>query len=120
MAKRILVIDDDEDILSIMDILFCEEGYEPILYQTGTTVEHIKLLHPDLIVLDVRIEGFQKTGAQICAEIKKEFELEKIPVILVSAEPDVHELAYGCGANGYINKPFEINNLLTKVKEFLY
>lgn len=119
MAKRILVIDDDQDILSILDIIFVEEGYETILYQSGTTVEHVKILHPDLILLDVRITGFPKTGAQICAEIKNERELESIPVLLVSAEINVPELAESCGANGYVNKPFDIENLLAKVKEFI-
>jgi len=119
MSKRILVIDDDEDILSIIDIIFGEEGYEPILYNTGTTAENIKLLHPDLILLDVRIAGFHKTGAQICTEIKAEFELSNIPVILISAEEDIEALSNGCGANGFVNKPFDINHLLTKVKEFI-
>jgi len=120
MAKRILVIDDDQDILSILDIIFVEEGYETILHQSGTSVEHIKILHPDLILLDVRINGFPKTGAQICTEIKNERELDEIPVLLVSAEINVPELAQSCGANGYVNKPFDIDNLLAKVKEFIY
>ncbi|EDM37782.1 response regulator receiver sensor signal transduction histidine kinase [Pedobacter sp. BAL39] len=120
MTKKILVIDDDEDILSILDILFVEEGYEAILYNTGTTTEQIKILHPDLILLDVRINGFEKTGVQICAEIKNQLELNDIPVLLVSAEMNVDGLARSCGANGYINKPFDIDKLLSKVKEFIF
>jgi len=119
MSKRILVIDDDEDILAIMDILFGEEGYQAILYNTGTTIEQIKLLGPDLILLDVRIEGFAKTGAEICSEIRSEKDLNNVPVLLVSAEADVHSLAENCGANGYINKPFDIDKLLARVKDFI-
>jgi two-component system response regulator VicR len=119
MAKRILVIDDDEDILSILDILFAEEGYEAILQNTGATADQVKLIGPDLILMDVRIIGFSKTGDQICAEIKRELELTDIPVLLFSAEPDVHQRASSCGANGYLNKPFDINKLLEKVKEFI-
>ncbi|MDQ0641203.1 two-component system response regulator VicR [Pedobacter sp. W3I1] len=119
MAKRILVIDDDEDILSILDILFAEEGYEVVLQNTGTTADQVKLIGPDLILLDVRIVGFSKTGDEICAEIKRELELNDIPVLLVSAEHDVHQRASTCGANGYVNKPFDINKLLEKVKEFI-
>ena len=119
MAKKILVIDDDEDILSILDIIFGEEGYEPMLFKTGQTTEQIKLLHPDLILLDVRIAGFHKTGAQICAEIKAQLELAEIPVILISAEQDIEELAHGCGADAFVNKPFDIFHLVTKVKEFI-
>ena len=119
MAKKILVIDDDEDILSILDIIFGDEGYEPMLFKTGKTTEQIKLLHPDLILLDVRIAGFHKTGAEICAEIKAQLELAEIPVILISAEQDVEELAHSCGADAFVNKPFDIFNLVTKVKEFI-
>ena len=120
MAKRILVIDDDKDILYILEIIFAEEGYIPILYETGTTVDQIKVLHPDLILLDVRITGFEKTGDQICAEIKKERELSNIPVLLVSAEIDVDQRAPNCGANGFLNKPFDIEKLLAKVKEYTF
>jgi len=119
MAKRILVIDDDQDILSILDIIFAEEGYEVILQDTGATADEVKLIGPDLILLDIRIAGFSKSGDEICAEIKHELELTAIPVLLVSAEPDVHQRASLCGANGYLNKPFDINKLLEKVKEFI-
>lgn len=119
IAKKILVIDDDEDILSILDIIFCEEGYDAILYKTGTTTENIKVLHPDLILLDVRIAGFHKTGAEICKEIKAQLDMSDIPVILISAEENVMSLAQNCGANGYVNKPFDIYYLLAKVKEFI-
>ena len=119
MAKRILVIDDDEDILSIMDILFADEGYDVILQNTGTTADQVKLIGPDLILLDVRIAGFYKSGDEICAEIKRELELNAIPVLLVSAESDIHQRAISCGANGYLNKPFDINRLVEKVKEFI-
>lgn len=119
MAKRILVIDDDEDILAILDILFTEEGYDAMLYNTGTTIEEIKLLNPDMILLDVRIEGFAKTGSEICLEIRSEKDLNNVPVLLVSAEDNVQFLAEKCGANGYVNKPFDIHKLLARVKEFI-
>jgi len=117
MAKRILVIDDDEDILEILHILFMEEGFEAILLQKETTTQHIKILSPDLILLDVRIIGSTKTGPDICREIKAEF--ETMPVILLSAEIDVDQLAKGCKADAFIRKPFDINNLMKKVKEYL-
>ncbi|MDQ0965326.1 two-component system response regulator VicR [Flavobacterium sp. W4I14] len=119
MAKRILVIDDDEDILSILDILFVEEGYEVVLRNTGATADQVKLIGPDLILLDVRISGFSKTGDEICAEIRQELKLTAVPILLFSAEPDVEQRASTCGASGYLNKPFDIERLLEKVKEFI-
>lgn len=119
MGKKILVIDDDEDILSILDIILWEEGYEPILYNTGTTAEDVNRLHPDLILLDIRIAGFSKTGVEICTEFKSKPDTVGIPVLLISAEDNIDLLANGCGANGYINKPFDIYQLINKVKEFI-
>jgi len=120
MAKLILVIDDDKDILSIMDFIFTDEGHQTILYDTGTTTQDIEQLSPDLILLDVRIEGYHKTGAQICSEIKAHPDLTKIPILLVSAESNLNALAGGCGADGYVAKPFAVDNLLAIVKEFLH
>lgn len=119
MSKRILVIDDDKDILSVLEIIFRHKGYETILHNTGTTLDNIKMLQPDLILLDVRITGFNKTGDQICQEIKSLAEISKVPVLLISAEENVAKLAEECGANGFVNKPFDIHYLLTKVQEFV-
>lgn len=74
MKKRILVVDDDEDILTILDILFGDEGYEVILLNTGTTAREVQIIHPDVILLDVRIQGFEKRGDQICNEVAEQYQ----------------------------------------------
>ncbi|MGY3212040.1 response regulator transcription factor [Mucilaginibacter sp. HD30] len=119
MPKRILVIDDDEDILEILNIIFQNEGFEVVVSNTGETAEHLELIHPDLILLDVRIEGYRKRGNEICAEIRKHYPPEKLPVILLSAETDLDSLAAGCGANSFIKKPFDIAQLADTVKHLL-
>lgn len=119
MQKRILVIDDDKDILDLLEIIFQDEGYHTILLNTGTTVKHIQSLMPDLILLDIRIIGYEKTGDQICRQIRNELSLDTVPVILVSAEHDISLRARDCGASGHISKPFDINGLLEKIKEYL-
>ena len=118
MSKRILVIDDDEDILEILNIVFQEEGYDVVLSNTGEAAKHIQVIHPDLILLDVRIEGSSKRGNEICAELKEHYK-EKMPIILVSAESDLALLANECGADYYFNKPFDIYQVLTQVQKFL-
>ena len=62
---------------------------------------------------------FEKTGAEICKDIKSELLIENIPVLLFSAEVEVDVIAQSCGANGFINKPFEIVEMLQKIKTFL-
>ncbi|WP_244228200.1 response regulator [Mucilaginibacter kameinonensis] len=99
MSKRILAIDDDEDILEILNIVFQESGYDVILSNTGEAAGHIQIIHPDLILLDVNIVGSLKTGSEICKEIKSNYQTADLPVMLVSAEPDLDLIADGCGAN---------------------
>lgn len=119
MAKRILVIDDDEDILEILNIVFQENGYEIVLSNTGEAAEHIRVIQPDIVLLDVRIVGSAKSGPEICKEIKSQLETRHLPVMLVSGETDLAVLAEECGADSYVAKPFDIFDLLSHVKEFI-
>jgi len=119
MAKRILVIEDDEDILEILHVIFQENGYEVVLSNTGEAAEHLRLIQPDLVLLDVRIVGSSKSGADICKEIKSQTDMQHMPVILVSGETDLAMLAKECGADAYVPKPFDIFTLLARAEEFL-
>ncbi|WP_114938663.1 response regulator [Mucilaginibacter endophyticus] len=118
MGKRILVIDDDEDILEILNILFQEEGFDVILSNTGESAQHIHTIKPDIVLLDIRILGSPKRGDEICAEIKAIYP-HNPPVILISAELDTDLLAANCGADGWISKPFDLSHMIGKVKECL-
>ncbi|SOD13796.1 response regulator transcription factor [Pedobacter xixiisoli] len=119
MAKRILIIEDDPDILDILDIIFQDEGYDIISRRNGMSANEIGLLHPDLVLLDVRISGFEKTGSQICKELKALTDTNNLPVLLLSAEKNLNLIANGCGADGYISKPFDIIGLTRKVREMI-
>ncbi|MCQ6957069.1 response regulator [Mucilaginibacter aquariorum] len=119
MARRILVIDDDEDILEILNIIFQENGYDIVMSNTGDAAEHIRVIRPDIVLLDVRIVGSAKNGLEICKEIKSQLETRHLPVMLVSAESDLFVIANECGANAYISKPFDIFDLLAKVEQCL-
>jgi two-component system response regulator VicR len=120
MKKRILVIDDDEDILDILNIIFESEGYHVIVSNTAAAAEDIHIIKPDLVLLDFRIAGSQKNGAQICAQIKSGNSLKHLPVMLISAESDISNIANECGANAYVKKPFDIYHLLSQVRDFIY
>jgi DNA-binding response OmpR family regulator len=119
MGKRVLVIDDDEDILEILNIVFQENGYEIVLSNTGEAAEHIRVIQPDIVLLDVRIVGSAKSGPEICKEIKSQLETRHLPVMLVSGETDLAMIARECGADSYMSKPFDIFDLIAQVKEFL-
>lgn len=117
--KKILIIDDDEDILEMLNIVFQDSGYEVILSRVGLEADFVSVLHPDLVLLDVRIVGSPRTGVDICKDLKANALTKDLPVILFSAEPDLHTLAVACEADSYIAKPFGIDNLLTHVRKQL-
>ena len=119
MRKRILVIDDDEDILEILHIIFQDEGYNVVISNSSDAVDRIHEISPDLILLDINIRGSAKNGAEICDEVKEHYQMLQTPVILISAESDISIIAKECGADSFVRKPFDIYQLLMQVKDFI-
>lgn len=114
--KKILVIDDDIDILEAVEILLETSGYD----FEGTSdhekiFEKIEAYQPDLIILDVLLSG--NDGRVICKKIKEINSM--LPIIMMSAHPAAKDTVPLCGADDFVPKPFEIDNLLTKVKSLL-
>jgi DNA-binding response OmpR family regulator len=113
MAK-ILVVDDDTDILSVMEILLTMKGFEVQVTSKGeNTFPKIASFKPDLILLDVLISGHD--GRVICKKLKSDEETRNIPVIMFSAHPGAAASIAEYGANDFIAKPFDVNNLMKKV-----
>lgn len=113
MAK-ILVVDDDTDILSVMEILLSMKGFEVQVTSKGeNTFPKIESFKPDLILLDVLISGHD--GRVICKKLKSNKETSHIPVIMFSAHPGAAASIAEYGANDFIAKPFDVNNLMKKV-----
>src|SRR5665213_1409223 len=111
---RILVVDDDTDILSVMEILLTMKGFEVQVTSKGeNTFPKIESFKPDLILLDVLISGHD--GRVICKKLKSDKETSHIPVIMFSAHPGAAASIAEYGANDFIAKPFDVNNLMKKV-----
>lgn len=119
MTKRILIIDDDKDMLEMLQIVFLASDLEVLISDHGMTGVEIRGLHPDLIMLDVQIKGYIKTGDEICKEIKAHPDLSDIPVFLISSEIDLQTIAFECAADGFINKPIDILKLKTLIRDKL-
>ncbi|HTI58226.1 response regulator transcription factor [Mucilaginibacter sp.] len=118
--RRILAVDDNEDILDIMKLILEDCGYEVETLTDGNAIfEAIKQTHPDLILLDVMLGNAD--GRELCKEIKARTEMQDIPVILVSASHQVAErFTLNSGApDDFLAKPFDINDLLAKVEHNL-
>jgi CheY-like chemotaxis protein len=115
---KILVVDDEPDILEFLQELLEQEGYS---VTTTNKSEYLEPLRngglPDLILLDVFLSG--KDGRDIVKHLKNQQETRHIPVIMFSAHPDARETALAAGADDFIAKPFEIDELLAKVASYL-
>jgi DNA-binding response OmpR family regulator len=120
MAKRILVVDDDENILSLERTILEQKGFE--VTTAGGGAEALELLGKneyDLVLLDVMMPEID--GFTVCRRIKEEPRTREIPVIFLTAKGGGEALAEGfeSGAIMYINKPFTANKLLTIVNTML-
>jgi DNA-binding response OmpR family regulator len=120
MAKRILVVDDDENILNLERTILEQKGFEVTGAQGGA--EALKILADktfDLVLLDVMMP--EVDGFTVCRKIKEDQRLKDIPVIFLTAKGGGEALAEGfeSGAVMYINKPFTANKLLTIVNTML-
>jgi DNA-binding response OmpR family regulator len=117
--SKILVIDDDLDILSVMEILLSMRGYNVEVTAKGeNTFPKIETFKPDLILLDVLISGYD--GRVICKQLKSNEETKHIPIIMFSAHPGAAATIADYGANDFISKPFDVDHLLKKVNEQLH
>ncbi len=111
---RILVVDDDIDILSVMEILLTMKGFEVEVTAKGeNTFPKIETFNPDLIILDVLISGHD--GRTICKQLKTNEATKNIPVIMFSAHPGAAATIADYGADDFISKPFDVNDLIRKV-----
>jgi two-component system response regulator VicR len=119
MQKRILIIEDDPDILEILNIIFTEEGFEVILSPTGDESNRLAQINPNVILLDVRLKNSDQNGTDICIKIKSQKETCHVPVILLSAEDNLAIITKECGADAFVIKPFDIAYLAEKVQLLL-
>jgi DNA-binding response OmpR family regulator len=119
MREKILILDDDKDILEILTLILTESGYEILSLSNGKKIfDEIKDFEPNLILMDVMLGDMD--GLAICKAIKEKVQYKDLPVILISATHDMKELLHLQGApNDYLEKPFDIDVLLSTVKKNL-
>jgi len=122
MSKRILLVDDEPDILDFVAMRLEAWGYEIITAPDGEkALELLERETPDLILLDVMMPG--KDGYEVCNDIKSSEKTSRVPVILFTAKPQQKEKLQSnydfIAADDYILKPFEPEVLLGKIKKFV-
>jgi DNA-binding response OmpR family regulator len=115
---RILIIDDDPDIRTVMNLSLKKHGYDvETASQKEEAFEKLENFKPDVILLDVLLSG--SDGRNICREIKDQEGREGLPIIMVSAHPSAGENIRSYGADDFLGKPFTVDALLLKVANVL-
>jgi CheY-like chemotaxis protein len=117
MAKRILIAEDDPDILFILEIVLSEAGYAVELMAEGSSILQRKKQLPDLFILDKEMPLVD--GLTISKHLKSQEETKHIPIIMISAYHKAHKKAKAVGVEAFIDKPFEIHDLLKTVSKYI-
>lgn len=115
MNKKILIFDDDKEILDALESVLDFVDWDLVTYSSGKDAIHIiEREKPDLILMDILMDGVD--GREICTTIKKNAELQHIPIILISGQKDAEAVRnHDYGPNDFLPKPFNIGDLIDKV-----
>ncbi|WP_345949285.1 response regulator [Mucilaginibacter sp. PAMB04274] len=116
MAKFILIIEDDQDILDMMTYILQDEGFHVISSTETVSPVYVAKLAPAFILLDNRLaDGF---GHDLCLKLKSDTVTKRVPVVIVSAANQLAAIAEGSGADAYLSKPFDLSDLVSIVRKF--
>lgn len=113
MRKKVVLIEDDPDIRELIEFILTEENYEVTSFDcTRDFRKGMREQRPDLILLDIMLPD--GNGIDLCGELKADENTRSIPVVLMSANYD--QIPGNCAAEGFIAKPFDINDLVSRVR----
>ncbi len=118
--KKVLIIEDEEDLREIMRYNFEREGYEVIAVESGEDgLAAAKNENPDILLLDLMLP--KMSGLDVCRELKQDKATKKIPIIMVSAKGEEADIVCGLelGADDYVAKPYSPRVLLARVRALL-
>ncbi len=116
-AYKILVVDDDSNICELLRLYLEKDGYDAVVAHNGVAaLETFAAEKPDLILLDVMMPELD--GWQVCREIRKKSDC---PIIMITAKSEVFDKVLGLelGADDYVVKPFEMKEVLARIKAVL-
>lgn len=112
--KKILVVDDDIDILTLVKMTLTLNGFETVTLSHWEGIDNaIEEFMPNLILLDVSLAGAD--GREICRRLKSQKDTEHIPIILFSANIEMEKSLNNCNAQAFISKPYDLNYFLQTI-----
>ena len=120
MKQRILVVDDEPDLLELVRVNLAQAGFEVETASKGRgALESVRRSAPDLIVLDLMLPDIQ--GTDVCRELRSDPEFARLPIIMLTARADEVDRVVGfeLGADDYVTKPFSPRELTLRVRATL-
>ena len=114
MKHKILIADDDPGIRDIFNIVLAKAGYDIEVKDDANEIFKNKFRIPDLFLIDRLLSGVD--GLDVCRHLKTNEQTKQIPVIMVSASPDIGLLAVKAGADDFVEKPFDLAYLLEVIE----
>lgn len=117
MRFRLLIVEDDVDLLGALEHTFRAAGYEVISVRNGAEVlSRAHTAKPDLVILDIKLPGM--SGFEVCKRLRTEYQQTTLPIIMLSALGNVHDKIKGLemGADDYVAKPFDLGELQARVR----
>jgi CheY-like chemotaxis protein len=118
MKKKILIAEDDKAIIEVVKIILENEGYIIIATDREEAIyDALKEHTPDLILLDIWLSG--EDGGQIAKHLKEKEDTKHIPIVIMSANNETEKITKDAGADDFLLKPFNIDDLLYIVKKHL-
>ena len=113
---KILVIEDNPDISYLINYILEDEGHSVESFSDAQGLDNIAEMAPDVVLMDEILAGAR--GSELCKKLKADPATAHLKVILMSAVTHVAEIAAKCGADAYIEKPFDIDVLINEIKSF--
>ena len=114
---KILVVEDDPQVARLIALVLQRNGHASEVVADGqSALDRVRTLHPDMVFADLTIKGMG--GEQLCNSLKSMPETRDIPYIVVSGDRDIAEKARLCGADGFMGKPFEFEDLVRLVNKY--
>jgi len=120
MAHKILIVDDEPNIVISLEFLMKKEGFEVAVANDGEeALAKVASFNPDLMLLDVMMP--KKSGFEVCEALRADPQRSGLQIVMLTAKGRDTEVAKGLalGADAYVTKPFSTKDLVTKVKEML-
>ena len=120
MSKRILIVDDEPNIVLSLEFLMKREGYDPTIASDGeAALKSVAAEPPDLVILDVMLP--KMNGFDVCRHVKGDPRWRDIKILMLTAKGRDTEMAkgLGLGADAYVTKPFSTKDLVAQINQLL-